>query len=65
VSDSSGGAPESGSPRNPAPSKLAASYFLWVAGITVLGLLWFRGLLRPMMPILLILAGVLVVSWWR
>lgn len=42
------------------PRKQAAGYFLGVCGIGLLVLLWFRGLLRPMMPVLIILAGVLV-----
>ena len=47
-------------PKSASPTRLAASYALGLCGITVLVLLWMRGLLRPMLPVLVLVALVLV-----
>lgn len=44
----------------PAPGKIAASYALGMCAIGLIALLWMRGLLRPALPILLIVAVVLI-----
>jgi hypothetical protein len=45
----------------PAPPRLAASYALGICGIGVIIVLWMRGLLRPLLPVLLLVAFVLIV----
>lgn len=47
-------------PAQPAPRRLAAGYALTLCGFGVLFVLWTRGLLRPLLPVLLIIALILV-----
>ena len=47
-------------PSPPPPRRIAAGYVLGVVGVLALCVLWLRGLLRPALPLLLVVAIVLV-----
>ena len=48
------------------PGRTAAGYVLGICGIGVLVVLWLRGLLRPLLPLLLAVGAALVVRRiWR